>query len=109
MDHTFVDEKSLKTLEDLAVCLTSGMMSLMTLQNLQVRSIKIGLMPEDMNEKATLIIWDLRRAIKNYQSQLEACLELLPDDFNATMAIEAMKAKELVKARAMTRKAKVKE
>lgn len=107
MDHTYVDEKSLKSLEDLSVFLTSGMMSLMTLQNLQVRAIEIGIMKEDMNERSNTIIWDLRRLIKNYQIQLEEVLELLPPDFNAEATIDKLKSAELKKARAMTRKPRV--
>lgn len=104
MDHTFVDEKSLKSLEDLAVFLTSGMLSMITLQNIQVRALEIGIMKEDQAERANTIIWDLRRLIKLYQTQTESILEMLPDDFNAVAIIEKLKAKELTKARSMTRK-----
>jgi hypothetical protein len=106
MDHTLVDEKSLKSLEDLAVYLTSGMLSLKTLQNLQVRSIEIGIMPEDMMERANTIIWDLRRLINNYTNQLNATFELLPEDFNSIATIQKLKEAEIKKARALTRKPK---
>ncbi len=106
MDHTFVDEKSLKNLEDLAVYLTSGMLSLKTLQNIQVRSIEIGIMPEDMMEKANTMIWDLRRLINHYMDQLNSALELLPDDFNCVSTIEKLKEIEIKKARSLTRKRK---
>jgi hypothetical protein len=109
MDHTYVDEKSLKTLEDYAVILAGAMLSLKTLQNFQVRALEIGIMPEDMNEIATTIIWDLRRLINLYKGQIEATFELIPDDFNAQEIIKKMKAGELTKARSMTRKPKVKE
>lgn len=106
MDHTYVDEKSLKSLEDCAIFLTSGMLTLKTLQNHQVRAIEIGIMKEDMNERANTIIWDLRRLLKLYQDQLEATLELLPDDFNGQAILEKLKAVELTRARAMTKKQK---
>jgi hypothetical protein len=108
MDHTFVDEKSLKNLEDYAVFLSSALLSLITLQNLQVRAIEIGIMKEDQAERANTIIWDLRRLMKLYSIQTESILELLPDDFNAIAIIEKLKAKELTKARSMTRKPKEK-
>ncbi len=108
MDHTFVDEKSLKNLEDYAVFLSSALLSLITLQNLQVRALEIGIMKEDQAERANTIIWDLRRLMKLYSIQTESILELLPDDFNAVAIIEKLKAKELTKARSMTRKPKVK-
>jgi len=108
MDHTFVDEKNLKTLEDYAVFLTSGMLTLMTLQNLQVRALEIGIMKEDHAERANTIIWDLRRLMKQYQTQTEQVLEMLPDDFNHEAIIEKLKQGELKKARSMTRKPKEK-
>jgi hypothetical protein len=106
MDHTFVDEKSLKSLEDYAVFLTSGMITLMTLQNIQVHAIKIGIMKEDMNERANTIIWDVRRQIKLYEEQLKEVLDLLPEDFTADAIIEKLKVKHIAKAREMTRKPK---
>lgn len=107
MDHTFVDENSLKSLEDYAIFLTSGMLTLNTLQNLQVRALKIGIMKEDMNERANTIIWDIRRQIKLYQMQLEAVLELT-GDFDATKSVEKLMANEVTRARSMIRKAKEK-
>ena len=104
MDHTYVDEKSLKSLEDLAVHLTAGMYTLMTMNNFQVRSIEIGIMKEDMNERSNTMIWDIRRLIKHYQTQLENVLELLPPEFNANETIKKMQAAQLKKARALTRK-----
>ncbi len=108
MNHTFIDEKSLKNLEDYAVFLTSGILTLNTLHNLQVRGIEIGILSEDMAERSNTILWDLRRLMKHYQNQLESVLECLPDTFNAASIIETMKQKELVRARAMTKKPRVK-
>jgi hypothetical protein len=106
LDCTYVDEKSLTNLEDLAVLLTSALLSLNTLRNIQVQSIKIGLMPEDMNERSNIIIHDIDRLLRLYQNQLEGTLELLPDDFNGKTAIDKLKAKELTKARSMSRRPK---
>lgn len=104
MDHTYVDEKSLKSLEDLAVLLTSALISLQTLHNTQVRAIEIGIMKEDMNERANTIAWDLRRLLNLYKQQLEEVLDLLPDDFNAAATIQKLQAAEMKKAKVMTRK-----
>ncbi len=109
MDLTYVDEKSLKTLEDYAVFLVTGMLTFKTLQNQQVRAIEIGIMKEDMSERANTIIWDIRRLIKLYQDQTEAVLELIPDDFNALEIVANLQKRELTKARSMIRKKKVKE
>ena len=99
MDHTYVDAKSLKSLDDLAVFLTTALISLQTLHNAQVRAIEIGIMKEDMNERANTIAWDLRRLIKNYKDQLEAVLELLPDDFNAMEAVKKLQAVKMKKSK----------
>jgi len=108
MNYTFVDEKNLNTLEDLAVLLTSGILSLNTLHNQQVRSVEIGIMPEDLMERANTIAWDLRRLMNIYHEHLNSVLDLLPEDFTPVTTIEKMKEAELKKARAMTRKIKVK-
>lgn len=108
MDLTYVDEKNLKTLEDYAIALVTGILTLNTLQNMQVKAIEIGIMKEDMAERANTIIWDLRRLMKLFQNQTEAALELLPDDFNANTIIEGLKQRELTKARQMTRKPRMK-
>lgn len=108
MEVTYVDATKLKTLEEYALALASGMLSLKTLEGYQKRAIEIGLMPEDMNCRANTIVWDLRRMMKLYQDQLEGTLELLPDDFNASTIIDTLKKQELTRARQMTRKKKVK-
>ena len=107
MHHAYVDEKSLKSLEDYSVFLASGLLSLMTLQNLQVRAIEIGIMKEDQAERANTIVWDLRRLINLYKDQTESILEMLPDDFNHEAVIEKLKQGELKRARSMTRKPRV--
>jgi len=108
-NHTLVDLNSLKNLEDYAVLLASGFLSIETLHNFQVRAIEIGIMPEDMNERANAMIWDLRRLMKHYENQLGAALELIGGDFDHEAIINKMKERELKAARIMTRKSKVKE
>lgn len=106
MDHTLVEPKNLKSLEDLSVFLTAGMLSLMTLQNIQVRAIEIGIMKEDQNERANTIVWDIRRLINLYQTQLDSILELLPPEFNCVATIEKLRKAEITKAKAMLKKSK---
>ena len=107
MDHTYVDEKSLKTLEDYVVFLVSGMLTIKTLQNVQVRAIELGILKEDLGDMANAIAWDLRKLIKLYKDHTEAVLELIPGEFTAESIIEILKKRELTKARSMTRKQKV--
>lgn len=88
MDHTIVDVKSLKSLEDLKDCLLKSIGSLVTLHEFQVRAVEIGIMKEDMNERANTIAWDLRRLIKLYKEQLYEVLELLPDSTEVDETLE---------------------
>lgn len=93
MDHTNVDVKSLETLEDLKTCLLTSIISLMTLHNFQVRAIEIGIMKEDMNERANTIAWDLRRLIQQYKLQLNEVLDLLPDSTEVEDTIDKFQKK----------------
>lgn len=104
MDHTLVDANKVKSLEEYAILLASGLISLVTLQNIQVKAIKEGIMPEDMNERANTIIWDIRRQINMYQQQLNTTLELLPEDFNSVPIIERLKAVEFKKLKERKKK-----
>lgn len=108
MEVTFVDAKKLKTLEDYSVALISGMLSLRTLEEYHKRAVDIGILTEDLSCRANTIIWDIRRMLKLYKDQVESVLELLPDEFNATMIIENLKKQHITKARSLTRKVKVK-
>jgi hypothetical protein len=99
MDHTPVDVKRLKTLEDLAVHLSTALYSLMTLHNFEIRAIEIGIMKEDMNERANTIAWDLKRLMKIYKTQLEEVLDLLPDDFNPNEAIKKLQKQNVRNAK----------
>jgi hypothetical protein len=107
MQNTFQNEDGLKTLEDYAVFLASGLLTLMTLQNIQVRALQLGIMKEDHAERANTIIWDLRRCMNQFKAQTESILEMLPDDFDHNAIIERLKDKELKLAKIMTKKAKV--
>ena len=108
MEVTFVDAKKLKTLEDYAISLVSGMLSIKTLEEFHARAIEIGILTEDLNCRGNTIVWDMRRMLKLYQDQLESILEILPDDFNADKIIEILKKQHLTKARSITRKPRVK-
>jgi len=103
VDHTFVDSKNLKTLEQYAIALVSGMISLKTLENYHIRANEIGILTEDLICRANTIVWDIRRDIKLYRDQLESVLELLPDTFNAETIIHTLKDLHVKKARQITR------
>lgn len=106
MEVTFVDVTKMKSLEDYAISLVTGMVSLKTLENYHIRAYELGLFKEDHECRCNTIVWDLRRMIKLYQDQLESILELLPPEFQIEEAIEVFKKAELTKARQLTRKKK---
>lgn len=99
MDPTFVEEKSLKSLEDYAVLSTTDIIVLETMKNFQERAIKIGIMKEDMNERANTIIWDIKRLIEHYEIQMESTLELT-GKFDHKKVIEDLKKKKRAKEKA---------
>lgn len=108
MDHTFIGEKQLKTLEDYALFMGSALVSLMTLHNMQIRAIEAGIMPEDLNEKSNVIIWDLRRQLKMHREHLASVLQLLPDDFSVETVLNKLKDQEKKRAKSLLKKPKEK-
>lgn len=108
MELTYADEKQIKSLEDYAVFLVTGMLSLKTLYNQQVRALEIGILPDDLAEKSNIVLYDIRRMINLYQQQTEEVLQLVPDDFNINTIVSNLKARELTLARSITRKKKEK-
>lgn len=108
MQNTLQGNSLLKNLEDYAVLLASGLLSLLTLQNTQVKAIEIGIMKEDQAERSNTIIWDLRRLIKLYHDQTESILEMLPDEFDHNAIIAKLQADEIKKAKTLAKKPRVK-
>lgn len=84
----YLEPKKLKTLEEYAISLALGMISLKTLENYHIAAVQNGILPEDMSCRCNTMVLDLRRMIKQYQDQLETCLELLPEDFNIQTQIK---------------------
>lgn len=108
MDHTYVDLKNLKSLEELIVYLASNRITLQTLHSIQMRALTIGIMTEDQCQRAGLIIQDLENMDKLYLDQMYSVFELLPEDFKKEAVIQRLQEAHLRKARALTRKPKVK-
>ena len=99
MQHTFVDVKSLRNLEDYAVLLESSKITLLTLYNIHVRAIEIGILKEDMIERVNTILWDTKRQLKMYIDQLEAVKELLPSKFNPKKQLKRLVKNAIAKER----------
>lgn len=91
MDSTYVTSKKMKSLDDYCMALVSGILSLQTLEAFHIRAVEIGILKEDMECRANTIVWDLRRCIKIYHTQLAEALDLLPDEINIAKLIEDLK------------------
>lgn len=104
MKYNYVSAKDLKSLEDYVCSLVSGLISLQTLATFPQKALDLGLLKEEMNETAKTILWDLSRLMKLYKIHAENVLELLPDDFDFSEAIEKLKLVEVKKAKQMVKK-----
>ena len=109
MDHTYVDAKNIKSLEDLICNLVSEIATLLTLKATQERALEIGIMKEDQMQRAGNIVGMLDALILFYIQQADSVEELLPPEFSVEAIGEKLKAAHIKKARALTRKPKVKE
>lgn len=104
MDHTYVDAKNLKTLEELMINLVSEIATLRTLRATQVRAVEKGLLNEDQTEMANTIAWYIDDLIKRYAKQADSISEFLPPEFSVDEISERLYAAHLKKARALARK-----
>jgi hypothetical protein len=96
----------MKSLEDYAISLVTGLLSLQTLHAFQKKAIDLGSLKDDQEQRINTILFDLIRLMKIYRDQTESVLELLPDDYNFDTIIAKLKETELTKARSMTRRKK---
>lgn len=71
----FVSAGELKTIEDYAAALLSGMISLKTLASFHLHAESKGLLETDEVETAKTIIWEIRRLINIYKTQVDSVLE----------------------------------
>ena len=106
MDHTYVDAKNLKSLEDLICNLISEIATLRTLRATQVRAVEIGIMKEDQMTNANTIVWHLDSLIKLYFQQVESVAEVLPPQFSVKEVTNRLIQAHIRKAKAISRKPK---
>lgn len=71
----FVKVADMKTLEQYGASLITAMISLKTLESYQSAAIKIGILDEDELESCKTILWEIKRLILCYQSQMNHVLE----------------------------------
>lgn len=105
---TYVSPDKIKTLEEYAFSLVTGIISLKTLLEFHATAIKIGILSEDQECRANTIAWDCGRLFKLYKEQMESVLELLPENLNFDSIIEKLKDVEVSKARQVIRNNKKK-
>jgi hypothetical protein len=71
----FVSADKLKTIEDYAASLLSGMISLKTLAGFHLHAESKGLLESDEIETSKTMIWEIRRLLNIYKTQLDSVLE----------------------------------
>lgn len=106
MDSTYVTSKKMKSLEDYCMALVSGILSLQTLETFHIRAVEIGILKEDMECRANTIVWDLRRCIKLYHTQLSEALDFLPEEINIARLIQDLKELHKINAKQLITKIK---
>lgn len=108
MEIKLVEANKMKSLEDYLVALVTGMISLKTLEAFHIQAINLGILKEDQDCRINTILWDFKRLHKLYFDQAESILELLPDDISIENIIAQLTANEIVAAKKLTRKTRVK-
>ena len=104
MEYNFVDSDKMKTLEDYAVSIVMGMMSIKTIMAYHAKAVSIGILTEDQICTANTVLWDLSNVIKRCIGQADSVLELVEGDITIEHIIERLKAHEKVRARGLLRK-----
>jgi len=106
VDHTYVDAKNIKSLEDLMLNLVSEIATLKTLEATQLRALEIGIMKEDQMQLSSNMIDHLHKLIRLYFYQAESVASLLPSEFSVEEISKKLREAHLRKARQLTRKKK---
>ncbi len=71
----FVSAEQMKTIEDYAASLLSGIISLQTLASFHLQAESKGLLQSDESEACKTMIWEIRRLINIYLTQMKSILE----------------------------------
>lgn len=74
-EFNYVKADALQTLEEYASSLIAGAASLKTLESYQDQANKLGLFDEVEEETSKTIIWEIRRLIALYKTQLTKIIE----------------------------------
>ncbi len=74
-DIRFVSPDKLTTLEEYAVALLSGLISLKTLEGFNIAAFNKGLLDEDESETCKTICWEIKRLLALYHTQINNVLD----------------------------------
>lgn len=106
MEFKHFSPEEMESLDQYAIALVLGMISLKSLVGFHQKALDLGILKEDQECRLNTIIWDIGRLNRLYLMQAESVLELLPDKINVDTILEALKAKELPKKRKKREKIK---
>ena len=76
----FIDADKIKTLEQYAASLLSGMISLRSLEQYHISAMAKGLLEEDEEETCKTVCWELRRLMQLYLKQYDQINQRAPID-----------------------------
>lgn len=106
MQYSYVDVDKMASLEDYAVSLVMGMMSIKTLMAYHAKGQSLGILTDDQIVRGNTILWDLSKILKSSIEQADSVLERVAGDITIGSIIEDLQKKEKTRARAMLRKVK---
>lgn len=104
MEYRYVNPGKVVSLEDYAMTLVIGLISLQTLTKFHEQAIKQGILKEDQECRGNTILWDFHRLMRLYKDQFDSVAELLPPDFSFPSLIEKLQKQELTQARKVLKK-----
>ena len=70
----------IKSLEDYAIALCLAMVAFRDFKRHHIAAHKLGILPEDLQERLNVLVWDLDRMLRLYDLQMKDTMELLPDN-----------------------------
>lgn len=89
--------EEMETLEQYAIALVLGMISLKSLIGFHQKALNLGILKEDQECRLNTIVWDIGRLNRLYMEQADSVFEMLPSEINIDTILKALKAKELPK------------
>lgn len=99
-------KKEINSLEDYSVYLFSHILLMDKMCEFHGQAVEAGLLKEDMLEFVNLLLWDIKRMIKNYENHLQEVMRLFPDDFDQNKILDIIAEKSIQSAKNIIEKSK---